>query len=127
MFKLIKNDTGNYPPYEALPAGAGTYSVGQALAFSSGVLVSATGTTAPEYISQESGAKAANDLITCIRVSPSMTFKTALGAAGTLTPGTKYTIHTDGLTVTATSTSGVFEAIRAEGAAIGDAVYGRFN
>ena len=53
-------------------------------------------------------------------------WETTLAVEGTLTPGTKVTVHTDAAQVTATTASGVAEVISADGSAIGSNVVVRF-
>lgn len=129
MFRIHSTNDGRVPPIEYLPAGAITPKVGMALVQSSGNLALASGTTVPTYISmcERETALTAGDLIPVIRVEDGMIFGTELSAAGTsLKLGTKVTIATDGLRVTATTTDGVAEIVAINGTAIGDEVLVRF-
>lgn len=129
MFRIHSTNDGRVPPIEYLPAGAITPKVGMALVQSSGNLALASGTTVPTYISmcERETALTAGDLIPVIRVEDGMIFGTELSVAGTsLKLGTKVTIATDGLRVTATTTDGVAEIVAINGTAIGDEVLVRF-
>lgn len=129
MFLNIKTDDGHVAPFEKLPCTAITPKNGMAMVLSGGKLAIASGTTAPEFICVEehSAAVAAGDLVTVVRVAKDTTYKTQLSAAGTaLNLGDKVTIASDGLRVTATTTSGVAEIVGMDGTASGDTVYVRF-
>lgn len=130
MFVPVKNDTGAPTPWEFLPCGAITPKLGMALIQSSGNLAIATGTNAPKYISmiEKDSACTAGDLIPVIRVEPGTIYETELSAAGTsLKLGDKVTLHaSNGLQVTATTTSGVAEIVEFLGTASGDKVRVRF-
>lgn len=107
-------DDGQPRPWEYLPCGAITPKVGMALYQSSGNLAIATGTTKPTYISMVDKASActAGDIIPVIRVDSGIIFETTNQASFSgANRGTKVTLHTDGLQVTATTTSGVAEII----------------
>ena len=100
-----------------------------ALVQSGGNLTTASGTTAPTYISmcEKDSACAAGDIIPVIRVNKDMMFETAFSASATaLKLGDKVTINTDGLTVTATKTNGVAEIVYMEGMDAGDMCLVRF-
>lgn len=124
-FKYFYLDDGRVPPHEYLPAGAITPKWGMALTVSSGKLAVASGTTAPTYISmtERESAVASGEEIPVIRISPDMVFATKLSVAGTsLNVGDKVTISSDGLGVTATTTSGVAEIVAIHDAAVGGEV-----
>lgn len=129
-FKIHKIDDGHIPGIEYLPAGAITPKVGMALYQSSGNLAIATGTTAPTYISmcEKATACTAGDLIPVIRVNHDMVFETNFSATATsIKLGDKVTLHaTDGMQVTATTTSGVAEVVYMDGTASGDMCRVRF-
>ena len=126
------NKDGHVAPTEYLPAGAITPKFGMALVQSSGNLAIATGTTAPTYISliECDEALTAGTIIPVMRVDKDTIFETTLSAAGTaLNLGDKVTLHaSNGLQVTATTTSGVAEivAFPAGAKASGDKVRVRF-
>ena len=112
-----------------LPGSAFTPKVGMALKYNSGKLALCSGTTKPEYISlvEKSAALSAGDVIPVLRIHPDMIFAVPAQAdASAVADGSKVTIHTDGLQVTATTTSGVAEIVGREGTgAAGDILYVR--
>lgn len=128
MFLNIKNDDGHVAPFLQMPCAAITPKKGMALKLDSGKLAIAAGSDEPEFICVEehSAAVTAGDLVTVVRVDPGTDYETTLSAAGTLNIGDKVTIASDGLRVTATTTSGVAEIVAMEGTASGDTVVVRF-
>lgn len=129
MFIPHTTDDGRIPPVEYLPAGAITPKLGLALTQTSGNLAVASGTTKPTYICMTEADKAvkAGTLIPVQRVSSEIIYETINSAALTAAAkGTKVTLETDGLRVTATTTSGVAEIVQVDGGAIGSKVYVRF-
>ena len=115
MFAPIMNHDGHVAPTELLPCSAITPKLGMALLQSSGKLAIATGTNKPTYISliECAAAVAAGTLIPVMRVDDETIFETKLSASGTaLNLGDKVTLHaSDGMQVTATTTSGVAEIV----------------
>lgn len=114
---------------EYLPCSAITPKVGMALVQTSGKLALASGTTAPTYISmcERDTACTAGELIPVVRVQKDIIFGVPAQAAMTSVKlGDKVTIHTDGLQVTATTTSGVAEVVGMDGTAAGSTVLVRF-
>ena len=129
MFRNIKNADGAVAPFEYLPCSAITPKNGMAMTLSGGKLAIASGTTKPSYIcvAERDAAVAAGEIIPVTRVDDQTIFKTQLSATGTaLNLGDKVTIASDGLRVTATTTSGVAEIVGMDGTAVGDDVYVRF-
>ncbi len=130
MFLNIKTDDGHVAPFEKFPCSAITPKNGMAMVPSSGKLAIATGTNKPEFICVEEhdSAVAADTMVTVVRVDHDTVYETELSAAGTsLKPGDKVTLHaSNGLQVTATTTSGVAEIVYIDGTAIGDKVHVRF-
>lgn len=118
-FLIHSYDDGQIRPWEYLPCDDITISVGMALAMSSGHLVKATGTTAPTYISMTDATVATDgDLVPVVRVDSGIIFETTNTAAmSSVGIGAKVTLHTDGLQVTATTTSGVAEIVSKDAAA----------
>jgi len=112
MFKLFKKDAG-IPIVKELPAAAGTYAVGQTLAFNaSGYLAQVAGTNVPEYICACATTVASGFAIAVNPVYKDTEYLTVFSADGTsVKPGTKLTIATTFDSVTATSTNGVAEVI----------------
>ncbi len=130
MFLNIKTDDGHVAPFEQYPCSAITPKRGMAMVLSSGKLAIATGTSKPEFICVEEhdSAVSAGDLVTVVRVDPQTVYETTLSAAGTsLNIGDLVTLHaSNGLQVTATTTSGVAEIVEMDGTAAGDTVRVRF-
>lgn len=129
MFKIYSVDDGRVPAIEYLPAGAITPKVGMALTQTSGNLALATGTTKPTYISmcERETACTAGDLIPVIRVQPDVIFEAPCSAAFTSVKlGSKVTLHTDALQVTATTTDGIAEVVHIADTAAGSAIRVRF-
>lgn len=129
MFKIHTIDDGRNAPVEYLPAGAITPKAGMALVQSGGNLALCSGAVKPTYICmrEETAAVAAGTLIPVIRVQPDMVFETTATAALTSVKlGSKVTLSTDGLQVTATTTDGVAEIVSMDGTAAGSAVRVRF-
>jgi len=106
-------DDGQPRPWEYIPCDDISVVVGTALVQSSGLLVKATGTTKPTYIAMADKTVATEgDLLPVIRVDSGTIFETTNQASfSSAKVGTKVTIHTDALQVTATTTSGVAEII----------------
>ena len=128
-FLIQQVDGGRVPGIEYLPCSAITPKVGMALVQSGGNLAIASGTTAPTYVSmiEKEAACAAGDIIPVMRVLPDMVFETTFStAASAIKLGDKVTLNTDGLQVTATTTSGGAEVVGMDGTAAGDKVRVRF-
>lgn len=128
-FKIYSTDDNRVPGIEYLPASAITPKVGMALTQTTGQLALATGTTAPTYISmcEKDSECTAGDIIPVIRVGKDMILETTFEAAATsIKLGDKVTLHTDGLQVTATTTSGVAEVVYMDGTASGSMCRVRF-
>ncbi len=128
-FKIHSMDGGRVPGIEYLPAGAITPKVGMALVQANGQLALATGANAPTYISmcEKDRACTAGEIIPVIRVGKDMILETTFAAAAaSVKLGSKVTLHTDGLQVTATTTSGVAEVVYMDGTASGSMCRVRF-
>ena len=110
-FIPVYTEDGRVPPWKYLPAtGSTAPSIGLALVLSSGKLAKCTGTTKPTYICmrEESAAVAAGTLIPVIEVQPDIVFEVPNQASlNGVNVGQAVTIHTDGMQVTATTSSGV--------------------
>jgi hypothetical protein len=129
MFVPHHTECGRAEAHEYLPAAAITPKIGLALYQSSGKLAVASGTTKPTYICmcEKSAAVTAGTIIPVIRVEPDMVFETISSAAMTsINLGDKVTIASDGLRVTATTTSGVAEVVAIDDTASGGTVRVRF-
>lgn len=128
-FYIHSYDDGRVASIEYLPCGAITPKIGMALTQASGNLAVAAGATAPTYISMcdRETACVAGEIIPVIRVQKDMIFETTFSAAATsIKLGSKVTVNTDGLQVTATTTDGVAEVIGMDGTAAGSTVRVRF-
>ena len=128
-FKIHSMDGGRVPGIEYLPAGAITPKLGMALVQTNGQLALATGANAPTYISmcEKDRACTAGEIIPVIRVGKHIILETTFAAAATSVKlGSKVTLHTDGLQVTATTTSGVAEIVYMDGTASGSMCRVRF-
>lgn len=132
MFKLskIENARMNVPEPEYLPVTTSeAVSEGEALVLSNGALTKCGATATPTYIAMGSVAADAEDReIAVCRVEANQVYEVPVTAAPTtLKVGDKVTLHTDGLQVTATTTSGVATVVALNGAAaIGDLIQVRF-
>ena len=104
-------EEGRKQPWEYLPATGSTKpDIGLACVLSSGKLVKCTGTTKPTYICmmEAPAAVAAGTFIPVIAVEPDMIFEVKNQASlNGVNIGQAVTIHSDGLQITATTSSGV--------------------
>ena len=112
MFNLIKieNARMNVPEpvfYEVTASEA--VAIGEALVLTSGKLTKCGATAKPQFIAMaDCAATDENRLIPAARVEPNQLYEVPVTAAPTsLAVGSKVTLHTDGLQVTATTASGV--------------------
>lgn len=128
MFRLMKIENAriNVPEPEYLDVTAAeAVSEGEALVLASGKLTKCGATTAPEFIAMASlSADATKRTIAVCRVEKNQVYEVPVTAAPTsLKVGDKVTLNTDGLQVTATTTSGVVTIVDLNGAtAAGDKV-----
>ncbi|MEA5058258.1 MAG: hypothetical protein VB047_11985 [Anaerotignum propionicum] len=107
MFKVSSREIADIEPFKILPKKSGeTYTVGEALTLASAGVTKCGATEIPQYICIGQGDE--NGLV-CIPVLTTTEFEVGYTAAPTV--GTKVTLHTDGLQVTATTTSGVFAVV----------------
>lgn len=133
MFKFLKIEhTGIFSPepeYIEVTAGEAV-AEGEALVLSSGKLTKCGATTKPAYIAAGAvGASDTNRRLAAVRVTPAVVFLTEVNASpASLVKGSKVTLHTDGLCVTATTQSGVATIVDLCGAAAqGDELKVRFE
>ena len=93
--------------------------MGEALVLTNGKLTKCGATVKPEFIAMaDCAADAAKRLIPAARVEPNQLYEVPVQAAPTsLVEGSKVTLHTDGLRVTATTTRGVVTVESLNGAA----------
>ena len=129
MFALSRMKVGMTPPIEYKTAtDSETYTVGEALKVASGAVTKCTGATKPAYVCV--GPVNAMGEVPCVAVQDYMEFETTLAVApadsATIGVGDKVTIHTDGMQVTATKTSGVAQIVALDGQAVGDRVVVKF-
>lgn len=128
MFRLIKIENAriNVPEPEYLDVTAAeAVSEGEALVLTSGKLTKCGATVAPQFIAMASlSADATKRKIAVCRVEKNQVYEVPVTAAPTsLNVGDKVTLNTDGLQVTATTTSGVVTIVNLNGAtAAGDKV-----
>lgn len=128
MFKIAKMRSLAERPYEYYaPTASEEISLGEALVLSSGKLTKCGATATPEFIAMSSGKDV--DKIAVIRVMEDDEFETTFAADATdNAEGTKVTLHTDGLQVTATATNGVFTITKKLGSGeAGTKVLGMFR
>lgn len=110
MFVPVKRLVGDVEPFERLPGAAGLAKCGAA--------------AKPTHVVM--GPKGADGRYPAIPVLSTTVFETESTAAVPASAiGSAVTLHTDGLTVTATTTNGVFTVSETENAA-GGRVRGRF-
>ena len=119
-FKLIKCGGESVPiVHGKLMTDAEGCTIYEALTESSGRLTKCAATSTPEYIAMATVAAAATSVeeVPLIRVSENMQFEVmSMATVATTVIGNKVTLHTDGLTITATTSSGVFEISQTDGA-----------
>lgn len=104
--------------------------LGEALVLSSGKLTKCGATAKPDFLAAEpcTAAEAtAGKRIAVTRVNSHVVYETTLSvASASIAEGAKYTLSSDGLAITATTTNGVAEVVAFEGKAAGDKVLVRF-
>lgn len=114
MFRLIKkDDMGNAPIEEYGVTANEEYKRGEALKFANGKLTKCGATDKPEFIALADYTATANDInnLAVHRVNNNMIFETSNQVAVIAKVGDKVTLHTDGMQITSTTTSGVAELI----------------
>lgn len=128
--KLYQRHDASETPLELVPCTAGTeYKVGMGLTVASDGSAKVAATSAPEYICVAEKTGVAGESVQAIRVDAADTYVANLSAAGTsLKVGDKVTIDTDGIRVTATTTSGVAKIVgfKTGAKAAGDGVLIKF-
>lgn len=131
MFKISKRAIGTQPPIEYVePTASEAFSMGEVLVLTSGKATKAGATATPEFVCQKTYTAPASgaEKIPVIRITEDMEFETKAQAELTsVNVGDKVTLHTDGLQVTATTTSGVFMITEEHGTAAGSTVRGMFR
>lgn len=129
MFMLSRMLVGNTPPIVYMqPTDGETYQVGEALKLAGGKVTLCSGAVAPSHVCV--GPIDDNGVVPCVEVQKYMEFETTLGVApadsATVGVGDKVTLHTDGMQVTATKTSGVAEVTGIDGQTVGSLVTVKF-
>ena len=127
-FILAKMDVGLTPPIEHKPVTESeSITLGEALVLSGGKLTKCGATAKPTFVAV---GPAVDGEAPVIRVQDYMEFESSLGVAPaeqtTVAVGNKVTLHTDGLQVTATTTSGVATITYIAGQTVGSLVRVRF-
>ena len=105
-----RNVTAIEPMIEYPVTANEAIAVGQALKLNAGKLTKGTATAKPEYMSVSKVEAGTDKVGTVIQVLPDMEFEAEIAAtegANALVVGDKVTIGADGVTLTATKTSGV--------------------
>lgn len=129
-FKPQQSDIQSTLPFEYLPTTENeTYVAGQTLKLASGKLTKASGADIPLFIAETSYvAPAASPAVLAVsRIPKTMRYQTTNAADLSSVPlGSKVTIHTDGLQVTATTTNGIAEIVSKSGNAVGSRITVRF-
>ena len=122
MFRLIKIENARMnvpePVFHEVTASEAVQ-LGEALVLTNGKLTKCGATAKPEFIAMaDCAADAAKRLIPVARVEANQLYEVPVTAAPTsLVEGNKVTLHTDGMQVTATTTSGVVTVESLNGAA----------
>ena len=113
-FMIKQDDFYTTPQVEYVEATAAeSYEVGELLKLATGKATKASGTDVPVYVCNCKMTAAAGDQLQVIRLHKNHKLETTLQASGSLLKaGDKVTIHTDGLQVTATTSSGVLEVVQ---------------
>ena len=129
MFMLSRMLVGNTPTIVYMqPTDGETYQVGEALKLASGKVTLCSGAVAPSHVCV--GPVDDNGVVPCVEVQKYMEFETTLSVApadsATVGVGDKVTLHTDGMQVTATKTSGVAEVTGIDGQTVGSRVTVKF-
>jgi hypothetical protein len=128
-FLPVKSMDGASDPFEyGLMTNSEAVTLGEALKFTSGRLTKSGATDTPEAIAMKTASAGTDVEIPFIRLDDQREFETTSTAtvASTLV-GNKVTLHTDGLTVTATTTNGVFLISATDGATTNSRVRGYFK
>lgn len=128
MFKIANMRSMKERPFERyITTDNEAISLGEALVLNSGALKKCGATATPEFIAMEATADEA--IIDVVRVTEDMVFETTFSTTATsIVVGDKVTLHTDGLQVTATTSSGVFAVTKILGGGVsGTAVQGMFR
>ena len=101
---------------------------GTLLYLNAGKLAVAGGTVKPQFIAQHTGTIDGTQVVAFEKIKESTIYETTCSAAFTsIKVGDKVTTSTDGLTVTATTESGVATVVGFDGTTVGSKVLVRFE
>jgi hypothetical protein len=130
-FKRVGSLSGSQNPFEYfLGTDAEAYTLGEALVQTSGRLTKCGATATPEFICMKDQA-AESTAVTPIpveRVKEDVEYSaTSTATVPATVIGSKVTLHTDGLSPTATTSSGVFLISATDGATTNSKVRGYFR
>ncbi|MEX2395879.1 MAG: hypothetical protein WD491_02590 [Balneolales bacterium] len=128
-FKVYSRLRQAVEPFESfLVTDSEAITEGEALVFASGRLTKCGATATPEAIAIEDVTAGTDQLCTVIRVTEDTEFSTTSTATVAASKvGDAVTLHTDGLRVTGTTTSGVFTISSTDGATTNSNVTGYFR
>lgn len=125
MFNYIGRVGSNVPPFENkfLLTNAEGSTLGEALTLNgaTGRLTKTGATATPDYIAIRTQTAEATSVtpLPVIQVQETLEFETtSTGQIPVTAIGSKYTIHTDGLQITTTTTAGVFQVTATDGATL---------
>lgn len=103
--------------------------IGEAVVLTTGAFTKCAADARPTHIMHEAGTGDGTTLMCALRLTEDDVIETTVYFSGGSAPvvGTKVTLHTDGLQVTNTTSSGVFELCYVGGTTTGSTVRGRFS
>lgn len=131
MFSIVKHDINTQFPSEyRLMTDNEAVAYGEALVLSSGRLTKCGATATPEFISLRTQSAESSSVtpIPVLRVNEEQQFEVkSMATVASTVVGSKVTLHTDGLLVTATTTNGVFYVDSTDGATTTSTVRGHFR
>lgn len=130
-FELYTHDgfTGTSMNNDYLMADGEGVVAGEALTLTSGRLTKCAATAVPGFISNCTIALAATSVVPvqAIKVNTEQVWKVkSMATVAASVVGSKVTLHTDGISVTATTSSGVMEVLSTDGATTISTVTGSF-
>jgi len=131
MCNIVKHDLNTQFPTEYLLMADGeAVAYGEALVLTSGKLTKCGATAVPEFIALRTQALEATSVtkIPVVRVSEEQMFEVkSMATVAASVVGSKVTLHSDGLLVTATASSGVFYVDSTDGVTTTSLVRGHFR
>ena len=115
-------------PFEYYAGQIQNLKPGTLLYLNDGKLAVAGGTVKPQFIAQHTGTIDGTQVIAVEKIKESTIYETTCSAAFTsIKIGNKVTTGADGLTVTATTDSGIATVVDYDGTAVGSKVHVRFE